>query len=145
MTTTEQREAIERRRQTVKQAAIEARSLLAQLPCDTLAQVWCQIVGAVTFKEWPRLTVRWNDFDEVHELVCPYCLGVADEDSLYAVDVAERWTHVDPENISFEKKLVSFWYDGHGDYEGLAYLHDCGEVGVGVAFVRLPEGWEENS
>lgn len=106
------------------------------LPPSEMFDLRSDLMAAIRDAEYPRLTAREVDDDDGTRtaLFLPDGEEVLPED-LAAVDVAERWTfasEADPDD-----RTVSFYYDGHADYEGLVYAVD------GEDPVRLPDGWQE--
>lgn len=69
--------------------------------------------------------------------VCPWCHHELPTSELYAVDIAERWTHAD-DDLAAGDTSIRITYDGGGHFDGSHYETDCCHLPV-----QLPSGWTE--
>lgn len=69
--------------------------------------------------------------------ICPWCQRELPASELYAVDIAERWTHAD-DTLTPGNTSISITYDGAGHFDGSHYETDCCHLPV-----QLPPGWTE--
>lgn len=105
---------------------------------DKLIEQWYALAEQITATEFPRLEVEevTDDGETYDALRCPRCGGLADEDSLAAVDQSIRWNYA--EGIDMDDEGVTFDGGGYSDYGStLYYLHNDDHA------VSLPEGWTE--
>ena len=80
-----------------------------------------------------------DDYDSPEDvplvLVCPWCNGDVRRDSLFDLEVAERWTYAS--EIDSTDQTVTFSYDSSGDFESIIAIHEPCNLPVSI-----PEGWE---
>ena len=119
----------------------QVRAFIAEHP-DLALRVRDMVTTYVRDAEYPALQVEQitDDGETYDGMRCPWChVDVANADELVALDENDRVTTFTADDFDWDRHSISTTYDGHGQFDGLDYVHlECYRP------VALPEGWREN-